>query len=825
MAHPSNTRTSRPPLEFRANKPLQCDEAYSILDKEPRSRRTIARPIGQGAVGVVYRARYKNRLDRAIKFLAPDVKGDQQAHLSLPRLQEKFTAEITLLSKITHTNICKIVDFGTYSPDSEGRSVYPYYVMEFVEGARFGDYWSSCDGRTFLNLVAQLVDAVVYLHSIGYYHMDIKEENVFVRSQAESNPQTVLLDLGGAKPCPTSDLLALDSTTFISTEKATRRWRRPFLAQQISYDLLATWGTDVDLFAIGAMTRRALENEEVRRHISDALGSWGLVALEWIIERLVEGSSDDWLSAHRHYRTALQLRDDLDRLQPNYMWPLGLPELSLVVGPHSVQLATERVGLTPHLMELVNHALFQRLHNIPQLEYVNLIYPGAHHTRFEHSLSTFQLARTFITRLLQFPDFRMIAAPEYVEGTLLAALLHDIGHYPLSHMFEDFSPDRWTLSAFGEGHVASDDDLFPSLVCPQPGDPIALIVQQALEEATESDPTTTSFHKLLTETYPNSHALLPSLLRPPRNAPVPVAVLHGLLASAIDIDKISYLSGDSAATGVAFGRGIDLHGLLDALVPPKLQDQHRAGIAITEDGLQAAESIVMARFWMIARVYWHRTNRSIMAMHKFVIADLMESGALRFYDYFRRMLFGSQPIATRYLYQLYHEAHIGDGPQSVVNPLAGLIGSNRHVFDRLLTIGSGRNDRETELYRRIQGEGTQGLISLAETMRSHLTVAFRSLSLRYGDVLVDMPLKRRESMGSGVLVYLNREPNLARDLVGGEHAVSETLRYLSTDFEHHVKKCRVFLHPSAMKAMEEAGLLDKVRDSLRQCLEDSFGIQ
>ena len=127
------------------------------------------------------------------------------------------------------------------------------------------------------------------------------------------------------------------------------------------------------------------------------------------------------------------------------------------MGADHIQLSSGPVGLTPGLMAIVDHPLFQRLKQLEQLEYVSFIYPSARHTRFEHSLETYKLTKTFIERLLQFPEFRLAAKPSYI----LAALLHDVGHYPLSHMFEDFATAKEKI---GDVPVPTDEDMFYCLV-------------------------------------------------------------------------------------------------------------------------------------------------------------------------------------------------------------------------------------------------------------------------------------------------------------------------------------------------------------------------
>lgn len=812
------TKTIRGP-KFTLNQTLLDNPNYEIVDRI-MGRPKQARPLGYGSAGLTYRAKYKG-IERAIKFLSPLTGGDKQAELAFSVLKREFQKEIELLIKLTHTNICKIVDFGETTIDGVR---YDYYVTEYVEGDRFDSYWKNCSGQAFIEVLLQLVSAIEYLHAHRCFHMDIKEENIFIQAKPEAKPHAILLDLGGAKqvPSPDSQLMRAD-TRYISTDKATRPDRLERIGKLVTYYEIWQWNADLDLYAFGAMISRALATDGLRGKIAEYLTRSGLMAFEWMIERVLEGSSDDPIEK-RYYRSASQFGDDLRRLLPEYTWPIGLPELSLVIGHASIQLSKHRVGLTPELLELVNHPLFQRLRNIPQLEYVSLIYPGATHSRFEHSLTTFHMARMFLSKLLEYPQFRMLAKPEYVRATLLVALLHDIGHYPLSHAFEDFSEDMPAHEATTEGQILPDNRLFDSFVCPHKGDPFHEVIQSTLSGLGINE----TLDGLLRRFFPHSCELLPKLLCLERGAEVPISTLHGLIDSAIDVDKIAYLTDDSVATGLPFGQGVDLHGLVDTLIPPRGNDWMRAALAIREDGLAAAESIVLSRFWMIARVYWHRTNRAIMAMHKFVIAHLIQKKVFSFQRYFRDTIFVSQPSATKLLMELYDqnlpEKESCDYLEAR-NPLLGLVGSRRAIYVRLLTISKGAKQSGTEklLYERVIKEAPIAVLALGEEIRKFLTSQFSGLELAYGDVLVDAPYRPRDRLGSNVLVYLDRSPDIGLDLTGPD-SVSPMLRSLQDDFEQNVKKCRVFVHPKVIDKLHELGYLKEVRDKVRAFLENKYRV-
>ena len=94
------------------------------------------------------------------------------------------------------------------------------------------------------------------------------------------------------------------------------------------------------------------------------------------------------------------------------------------------------IRFDPLAFELIDTPAFQRLRYVRQLGLAFLVYPGATHSRFEHALGTYHLARRVFTLLEDQPDFALVDR-EDVQLTRLAALLHDIGHYPFSHALEE----------------------------------------------------------------------------------------------------------------------------------------------------------------------------------------------------------------------------------------------------------------------------------------------------------------------------------------------------------------------------------------------------
>ena len=93
--------------------------------------------------------------------------------------------------------------------------------------------------------------------------------------------------------------------------------------------------------------------------------------------------------------------------------------------------------LTPRVRALLDTAVMHRLSRVSQLGLVALVYPGAVHSRLEHSLGVYRLAIEFLRRLRNDPRFAALVSPDDASAFLAAALVHDIGHWSFCHPVED----------------------------------------------------------------------------------------------------------------------------------------------------------------------------------------------------------------------------------------------------------------------------------------------------------------------------------------------------------------------------------------------------
>lgn len=237
------------------------------------------------------------------------------------------------------------------------------------------------------------------------------------------------------------------------------------------------------------------------------------------------------------------------------------------------------IRLEPDALTLVDTPAVQRLRYVRQLGHAFLVYPGATHSRFEHCLGAYHLARRALEHL---SHGDVVVAPRDAKAVRLAALLHDIGHYPFSHALEEAGLPRH--EALARRHLT--------------GGPLG----EALH--------TIGF---------DAEVLL-SLIQ--GRGAVPLA---GMVAGSLDVDKLDYLSRDAWMCGVPYGV-IDVDRLLASLTI--IEKAGRPTLALHEKGLAALESLLFAKYQMYRSVYWHHAVRSATVMFKRAVKDAIATGRL-----------------------------------------------------------------------------------------------------------------------------------------------------------------------------------------------------
>jgi uncharacterized protein len=226
----------------------------------------------------------------------------------------------------------------------------------------------------------------------------------------------------------------------------------------------------------------------------------------------------------------------------------------------------------------------QRLRYIRQVGHSFLVYPGATHTRFEHALGAYHLTRRAIASLEELGEIAP-ATPEDCLAVRMAALLHDIGHYPFSHALEEAgfpSHEALGVARLSQGELG----------------------QRLIEIGGKDFPATVG-------------ALISG------SSPGP---LQGLISGSIDLDKVDYLSRDARMCGVPYGT-VDVDRLLSSLTLVETQPG-RWEVGVQEKGVSALESLLFAKYQMYRNVYWHHAVRSATCMFKRAVREAVRRGSL-----------------------------------------------------------------------------------------------------------------------------------------------------------------------------------------------------
>ena len=255
------------------------------------------------------------------------------------------------------------------------------------------------------------------------------------------------------------------------------------------------------------------------------------------------------------------------------------------------------VRLDTNERKVLNSLPFQRLRHIHQLALTYLIYPGATHKRFEHSLGVMELAgRVFdiITNPDNISDeIKNLLEPladsderRYWRRVLrMAALCHDIGHLPFSHAAEkELLPEGWDHERLTREIIDSAKmrSIWETITPPlRPED----IIKLAVGPKKAKDLRFTDWETILAEI---------------------------IVGDAFGVDRMDYLLRDSHHTGVSYGK-FDHYRLIDTLrvlrMPAEGDGLGEPALGVEEGGIQSAEAMMLARYFMYSQVYFHPVRR------------------------------------------------------------------------------------------------------------------------------------------------------------------------------------------------------------------------
>ncbi len=417
------------------------------------------------------------------------------------------------------------------------------------------------------------------------------------------------------------------------------------------------------------------------------------------------------------------------------------------------------VPITQRVKRVVDTPAFRRLSRISQLGMVAFVYPGATHTRMEHSLGVYRNAIDFLQRLSGDDALGRVLGEYDVKLFLVAALLHDIGHWPFCHAIEDLRqvgiPRHESLARrlITQGDIAN--------VLKQDWQIIPEDVANLLEPPSEDKQDSQS----------NGNGIL--------------ALLQSMLSGPIDIDKLDYLERDSLHAGVPYGRNFDRNRLVSSLCIDSTGNR----LAITDKGRTAAEMMVFARYVMFSEVYWHHAVRSATAMLQRAVFELRNETAIT------------------HAWIAMNEAEMIDSLRKACKDkswspcIDGLFGPKRQLYKRVAQFDFLNHPEEHRtLARKPYSEIVQLSAKLATKIQSETGTAIHP-----HDILIDAPPIKLEVQFQ---LDVRQRDGSFRTL--GE--LSPVVHALATkQFDDIVKRVRIFVRPELRDEVASIDFASMVR--------------
>lgn len=431
-------------------------------------------------------------------------------------------------------------------------------------------------------------------------------------------------------------------------------------------------------------------------------------------------------------------------------------------------------AITPRVVDIIDHPAFQRLRSVRQLGPTHLVYPGAVHTRFEHSLGVFDMARRYLLALLRHPNVAASLTEEDVLSCLLAGLLHDLGHYPFAHSLEALH------------HKGLDtprhEDLTGQILL---GEVEALVGPRSIGETIRArfgiDPMSVVD---LVSKKPHQHA------SPGRR------LVATIISSGVDADKMDYLERDSVHMGVSYGRNSDRARFLHSLCPSTTDD----AIAVTDKGRVAAEMFIFSRYTMFSEAYWHHTVRAVSAMVERALSDFQLREQPELEDLTREILARPDDVFLHWLVER-------SPPGTITHKLlSSFTGGQRRFYKRILALNRVFDDiRHHNAYERIYHLDRAGLTSLRGEIAEVLSARIGRV-VEIDDIIIDTPPRDKDSIETVEVVHGSGAHRTGMPL----ERVSKVVQGIAADFVKVVKKIRIFVAPDVRDDVLEQGIRDEV---------------
>jgi hypothetical protein len=430
--------------------------------------------------------------------------------------------------------------------------------------------------------------------------------------------------------------------------------------------------------------------------------------------------------------------------------------------------------MTRRMRALAYHPALLRLKHVPQLMLMSKILPGGTHTRYEHSLGTYENVRRYLNALMADRTFLSFFTPSYIELALVAGLLSSVTQFPLSTIVHEIrNRDRTWYQGLTR------ESVFDLIMNAYHSPDIEDIVEHHFSF---------SFSSLRELLIGGDAGRLDE----------PIRFIHKLLNSSIDARVIDYLRRDSLHLGSSKG---DPFGIND-LLPHVFVESGE--LKVRPSGMEIVERIVTTRYWLHSRIYWDLPNRTMAAMVRAIfielhkVRDLVERMKRNLLNYSEDEVIGFLRISSQ-----------DAGLPQVAELCAFLLEDRPTMFEPLLELN--RAHREHSIRRICNGyEGLSSMLPESRLLdRLASTICeLTALEPNRIHVLVDMPIERRMKLGDDIDISEPDNPGEALESASG------IVLGVRNGIIDHAKKLRILIHPATMEFIRKNNLSERVREGV-----------